>query len=97
MFGILMSAFNSVLGFVFRVVIIKFIVFFALFYVVHGLTSVMVSHLLPSGDAGLSGAFGGLTSGMWYFLDLMAFSVGFPMVLSAWVTGFIIRRLPVIG
>lgn len=97
MFGILSSALNAFLGFIFKTVIIKFVVFFTLFFVVQELTAVLVSNLLPSGDGGLTGALGGLSSGMWYFLDLMAFSVGFPMVLSAWVTGFIIRRLPVIG
>ncbi|HIB0844427.1 TPA: DUF2523 domain-containing protein, partial [Escherichia coli] len=36
MFGILISALNTLLGFVFRSLIIKFVVFFALYFVVQG-------------------------------------------------------------
>jgi hypothetical protein len=52
--------------------------------------------MLPSSSS-LSGAFGGISSGIWYFLDLFAFSQGVSIILSAFVTRFIIRRLPIIG
>lgn len=95
MFGILLSALNSVLGWIFRALVIKFVVFTALYLVVHELVSVMASWL-PSGGS-LTSAFAGIGAGTWYFLDLFAVSVGVPVLISAYLTRFIIRRIPVIG
>jgi hypothetical protein len=95
MFGIVLSAFNVVLGFVFRSVIVKFALFFGLFFVTTEFIAIL-SPLLPEVGV-LNNAFAGLPSGVWYFLDLFAFSQGIPIILSAFVTRFIIRRLPVIG
>lgn len=44
MFGILISALNTLLGFVFRSLIIKFFVFFALYFVVQGLLKSLLSY-----------------------------------------------------
>ncbi|CAM7001005.1 hypothetical protein ESCOCP330B_10365 [Escherichia coli] len=41
MFGILISALNTLLGFVFRSLIIKFVVFFALYFVVQGFVEIL--------------------------------------------------------
>jgi hypothetical protein len=95
MFGILLSAFNSVLGFLLRSVLVKFALYFGLYFVTTEFISVIGS-MLPSSSS-LSGAFGGISSGIWYFLDLFAFSQGVSIILSAFVTRFIIRRLPIIG
>ncbi|MGK5021060.1 DUF2523 family protein [Janthinobacterium sp. LB2P10] len=95
MYAILFSAVNALLGFVFRSVLIKFVVFFALFFIVTEFIEVL-SPMLPDGAA-LDGALGGIPSSVWYFLDLFNVSAGIPILLSAWVTRFIIRRLPVIG
>lgn len=97
MFGIFLSALNTVLGFVFKSAIVKFVVFFALFFVVEGFVSVLVaSGILPSAQA-LSSSLSGIPGGVWYFLDLFGFSAGFPIVLSAFAARFIIRRIPFIG
>lgn len=95
MFGILLSALNSALGWAFRAIVIKFVVFTALYWIVYELVSVMASWL-PSG-ASLTSAFAGIGAGTWYFLDLFAVSVGVPLLISAHLTRFIIRRIPVIG
>ncbi len=95
MFAILVSGFNVVLGFIFRSILIKFVVFFALFFIVTEFISV-IGGLLPTG-ASLTGALGGIPAGVWYFLDLFNVSLGIPLLLSAWVTRFTIRRIPVIG
>lgn len=95
MFGILASAFNVVLGFVFRSLIVKFVLFFGLFFITTEFISV-IGGLLPTG-ASLSGALGGIPAGVWYFLDLFNVSLGIPLLLSAWVTRFTIRRIPIIG
>ena len=49
------------------------------------------------GTSGLTGAFGALGAGVWYFLDFFNLAFGLPLVISAFVARFLIRRLPVIG
>lgn len=95
MYGILLSALYMALRFVVQSVLVKFVTFFALFFVVSGFIS-LLSNLMPSATS-ISPAFSGISSDIWYFLDLFAFSTGLPMILSAFVTRFIIRRIPVIG
>lgn len=95
MFGIVLSALNSVLEFVFRAVIVKYVLYFGLYFVTTEFISIIDS-LLPNASA-LNSAFAGISSGVWYFLDLFAFSQGLPLVISAVGTRFIIRRLPIIG
>ena len=95
MFGILLSAFNTVLGFVFKSIIVKFVLFFGLFFVTTEFMSVIGS-LLPNSSS-LSGAFSGITSEVWYFMNLFAIPQGLPLIISAYCTRFVIRRLPIIG
>jgi len=95
MFGILMSAGASLLAFVLRSVLVKFVMFFALFFVASGFIAYL-SALLPTASS-ISPALGNLTAGIWYFLDLFGFSIGLPAVLAAWALRFMIRRIPVIG
>lgn len=95
MYGIVLSAINTALSFLLRSVLVKFVVFFGLFFVTTEFVPLITS-LLPDSSA-LSSALGGIPSGVWYFLDLFNVSVGIPTMLSAYVTRFIIRRLPIIG
>lgn len=95
MWLLLLAAVNTALSFIFRSVLIKFVIFFALFFVVTEFVALLVP-LLPNG-AGVSGALGGIPSNVWYFLDLFNVSAGIPILLSAYVTRFVIRRIPVIG
>jgi hypothetical protein len=97
MFGIILSALNVVLGFVIRSVIVKFALYFGLWFVTTEFINVLQSAgVLPSASS-LSGAFGGIGADVWYFLDLFAFSAGAPMIISAYATRFVIRRIPLIG
>lgn len=95
MYGIVLSALFSALGFLARSVLVKFVVFFGLFFITTEFMGVIGS-MLPTGNA-LSTALGGIPSAVWYFFDLFNLSVGLPALLSAYVTRFIIRRIPVIG
>jgi len=95
MFGIVLSALWSALAFILRSVLVKFVVFFALFFITTEFISV-IAGMLPTGAA-LSGSLGGIPSAVWYFLDLFNVTVGIPILLSAWVTRFVIRRIPIIG
>jgi hypothetical protein len=49
------------------------------------------------GVSALTNAFNGLPAGIWYFIDLARLDFGIPLVLSAFIARFLIRRLPVIG
>ena len=95
MFGILMSAVGATLGFLLRSLLVKFVIFFALFFVTTGFMAYLVN-LLPDASS-INGALGQIGSGTWYFLDLFGFSYGFPLVVSAWALRFLIRRMPVVG
>lgn len=95
MFGILLSAFYSVLGWLFRSVLVKFVLYFALWFITTEFIQILVP-LLP-GASSLTNAFAAQTPGVWYFLDLFKVGFGISACLSAFVLRFIIRRLPVIG
>jgi hypothetical protein len=95
MFGIVLSALNVLLGFIFRSLIVKFIAFFALFFVTTEFIQLVVP-LLP-GATSLTNAFAAQAPGVWYFLDLFKVGFGVSACVSAFVTRFIIRRIPVIG
>jgi hypothetical protein len=38
-----------------------------------------------------------IPGGVWWWLEIFAFDYGVPLVISASVAAFVIRRLPVIG
>lgn len=81
-----------------REVVVKFVVFSAVFALVAFLVPYAVSHLSGFiGTAGLTGAFASIPSGVWYFLDFFRLDYGLPLCISAIVSRFLIRRLPVIG
>ncbi|RZI43725.1 DUF2523 domain-containing protein [Herbaspirillum sp. HC18] len=95
MFGIVLSAINAALTFVLRSVLVKFAVFFGLYFVTTEFLAYLSAHL-PDASS-INATLAQITPGVWYFLDYFGFTYGFPMVLSAWVLRFLIRRIPVIG
>lgn len=95
MYGILLSAFYQILSFVFTQVVVKFCIMFAFYFVIQDLLSFLGS-FIPT-PASLTGALAGIDAGTWYFLDLMCFSAGAPLVVTAIVYRFLIRRMPLIG
>ncbi|MFZ6755376.1 DUF2523 family protein [Undibacterium sp. Dicai25W] len=100
LFGILLSALRTMLGFLLRSVLVKFVTFFALFFIVKEFVNVLVSSNLYPGAtqaSSLTSALSGIPSSVWYFLDLFSVSTGISTVVSAYATRFIIRRIPVIG
>ncbi|MEI6628321.1 MAG: DUF2523 family protein, partial [Alphaproteobacteria bacterium] len=66
MFGILVSAFNTILAFILRSVLIKFVLYFALYFVTTEFVSILLT-LLPTSSS-LNGAFSSMPSSVWYFL-----------------------------
>jgi len=95
MFGILVSAGMRLLGSLLTSAIIKFVIYFALLFVVNEFFQ-LISNLIPnSGQVNL--ALGSIPGSVWYFLDLFNISAGLSAIFSAYTTRFLIRRLPVIG
>ena len=81
-----------------RDVVVKFFVFTAVFALVAFLVPKAIAYLGNFiNPGGLSSAFGGVSPGVWFFLDFFQLGYGVPLLISAWVARFLIRRLPVIG
>lgn len=95
MFGILLSALNSVLAWVFRSLLVKFTLFFALYFITSEFVG-FIAALLPNASV-LNGTLSGITTGTWFFLDAFQLPIGLSALVSAYATRFIIRRMPVIG
>ncbi len=86
------------LSFLLREVVVKFVVFAAVFALVVFLVPFAVSYIAPFiGTGSLTSAFGALGPGVWWFLDMFNLAYGVPLVVSAYVARFLVRRLPVIG
>lgn len=87
-----------IVSWIFREVIIKFVVFGALFALIGLVVPYAVGFLGSNVSTdGLNGAFTSLPSGIWWFLDIFRLDFGLPLVISAFIARFLIRRLPVIG
>lgn len=87
-----------VLGWVFREIVVKFMVFTALYVLIAFLVPYAVGYLAPFiGGGSLSNAFAFLPAGAWFFIDFFRLDYGIPLLISAFVARFLIRRLPVIG
>ncbi|EFC1694659.1 TPA: DUF2523 domain-containing protein [Escherichia coli] len=95
MFGIMTSVLYGVLGFLLRSVIVKFTVFFALYFIVQEFVPLildMVNRQLP-----LLALISNIPDSLKYFFSVFKVIDGINIILSAFVTRFIIRRIPVIG
>jgi len=95
MFGRGLSALFSFAAWFAKSAMVKFVVYFALFFITTEFIQLIVP-LLP-GAADLTSAFAAQAPGVWYILDIFKISFGVSACLSAFVTRFIIRRIPVIG
>ncbi len=81
-----------------RAVVIKFIVMAAVVALLVELVPVVAGLIAPFiGTSGLTSAFSSIPAGVWWFLDFCRLDIGVPALLAAWVTRFIIRRIPFIG
>lgn len=88
----------TLLSWLLREVVLKFIIMGAVFVIVAELTPLVVQYLgnfLSTRD--LTSAFSGIPAGVWFFLDFFALDVGVPLLITAHVSRFLIRRIPFIG
>ncbi|MDH3001579.1 hypothetical protein A1D23_03015 [Chelonobacter oris] len=86
------------LGFIFKKTVPKFLLFFALYFLVAEFTPVILK-MMGGAEffSTVSGIFSSLPEGVSYFLGLFRVELGFYLVFSAYVTRFIIRRIPLMG
>ena len=105
MYGILVSALFSAMGWLFRQVVIKFIIVMAIYVAIAALVNNLAEFLggsaqcceLSFDPGGVSNALAWLPSGIWFWLDLFSFTQGACLVFTAYVYRFLIRRIPFIG
>jgi hypothetical protein len=95
MFGRVLSALFSFAGWLVKSALVKFVLYFGLFFVTTEFIQ-LITPMLP-GASSLTQAFSAQAPGVWYFLNLFKLPLGVSMCLSALVTRFIIRRIPIIG
>lgn len=94
----LLAIFGPLVSWIFRGVVIKFVLLTGLFALMTFLVPLVAGFVAPFiGLQSLNSAFGGLGSNVWFFLDFFQLGYGVPLLISAHITRFLIRRLPVIG
>lgn len=88
----------GVLTWFLRAVVVKFLVMAVAVVVVSQLLPI-VGNLIGSfvSASSLTSAWSALTAGEWFFLDFFRLDVGVPLVVSAYIARFLIRRIPFIG
>lgn len=97
MYGILVSALYTALGWVFRAVLMKAMVYGVLFYITTEFMQYLQSKLANSALGSLQPAVNGIDGSILWALNVFRLDVGLPMVLAAAGLRFAIRRIPVIG
>lgn len=94
----LLAFLAPLVNWIFRGIVIKFVLMTGLFALMTFLIPAAIAFLAPFvGVQSLNSAFGGLGAGTWFWLDFFQLGYGVPLLISAHVTRFLIRRLPVIG
>jgi hypothetical protein len=88
----------SILTWIFREIVIKFVVFTAVFALVLFFVPFVVKYLgnFIKLDF-LTSAFTGLDPQICFILNFFSLGYGLPLLLSAYVSRFLIRRIPFIG
>lgn len=90
--------FAPVITWVLRTLVVRFLVLTVVFTVVGFIVPYAVQYLINHINVTpLTNAFARLPAGVWFFLDYFEVPFGAPLVISAMISRFLIRRLPVIG
>lgn len=93
----MLSLFNSLIGWVFRLSVIKFVVFGALALLLAPLMELLLGLVDTTGLDGIPSLVSALPADLRFYLELFKFDVGLPIIIAAVLTKFFIRRLPVVG
>lgn len=89
---------KGIVTFIFTKTVPKFFAFFALYFIVAEFTPILFD-LIGADEAisQISQLFGGLSSVVLYFFSIFKVGTGLQLILAAYITRFVIRRIPVIG
>lgn len=94
----LKSALAPLFGWLVRGAVLKASAFTVIYALVGYLVPLALSYLTPFlGVGNLNDTFSAISPGVWFFLDAFRIDVGLPLLISAAVARFLIRRLPIIG
>lgn len=100
MWPLLIAWMNTGLAWVFRAVVIKFVLFTAIMLLLVPLMELLVGFFTNNGSnpiGNLGHIFGTLPLDVSWFMSVLRLDVGIPLLLGAYVTAFFIRRLPIVG
>ena len=93
----MIALFNSLIGWIFRLSTIKFVVFGALALLLAPLMTLLMSLVNSSGLNGIPSLVSALPESIRYFIGVFRLDTGLPILVAAYLTRFFIRRLPVVG
>jgi hypothetical protein len=93
----MLSLFTSLIAWVFRLSTIKFVVFGALALLLGPLMELVMSLVDATGLADIDALFATLPESILYYLAVFRLDYGVPVLISAMLVKFFIRRLPVVG
>ncbi|QLB14723.1 hypothetical protein A6B39_04280 [Mannheimia granulomatis] len=91
----LAKSFSGILSFLLNTIVVKFFVFAMIFLVISEVVPVLFDVFLPEAD--LQQYFDGIPSEALFFLSAFKIDSGVQMILSAYLTRFMIRRIPFVG
>ena len=88
----------TVVVWVLRQVVVKFVVIGAVYALLVILVPMVVGYVAPFiGTGSLNSLFAAVPDSVYFFFYFFRLDVGLPLTISALIAGFLIRRLPLIG
>ncbi len=88
----------AVLGWLLRQVVLKFIVIGMVYALLVIVVPMAVGYVAPFiGVSSLNSLFAQVPDSVYFFFYFFRLDVGLPLIISAFIAGFLIRRLPLIG
>lgn len=86
------------ISWVFRAVVVRFVILAVLYEALVILVPIMLGYLTPFISASsLTSLFSALPASMLWFMWYLRLDFGLPLLISAWLARFLIRRIPMIG
>lgn len=91
------SLFTSLINWLFRASVVKFVIFTAFALVLVPLFEIVMGFVDDIGLGDINGLLSSLPSGLIFYLSLFRLDVGLTLCVAAMLTKFFIRRLPIVG
>jgi hypothetical protein len=89
---------SAAFGFLIREAVVKFLIFTGLYLLIAFLVPYAIEFISPFiGVSSLTDSFNMVSPGVWFFVDFFRLDFGVPLLISAFIARFLIRRLPIVG